>query len=128
MFNPLDQFIVRPFIGNFNLGITTFTLDSLLVASVTFFVFYLLIFANKNLSHLYTHAISPALNTLAYGGVVGSRRYRALYVFIFILIAMNNLMGMIPFSLTSTSFAVMTFFMGISVFTGINIIALASYQ
>jgi len=41
---------------------------------------------------------------------------------------MSNLMGMIPFSLTSTSFAVMTFFMGMTVFVGINIIALASYQ
>jgi ATP synthase subunit 6 len=77
---------------------------------------------------LYTFAVSPALNTLSYGGVVGSKRYRPLYVFIFVLIAMSNLMGMIPFSLTSTSFAVMTFFMGMTVFIGINILALASYQ
>lgn len=126
--NPLDQFVVRPILGGFKFGITTFTFDTLLVAGVTFWIFYLLIFANKNLSHLYTFAISPALNTLSYGGVVGSRRYRPLYVFVFVLIAMSNLMGMIPFSLTSTSFAVMTFFMGMTVFVGINILALASYQ
>jgi hypothetical protein len=88
----------------------------------------LLIFANKNLSHLYTFAISPALNMLSFGGVVGSKRYRPIYVFIFLVVAMSNLMGMIPFSLTSTSFAVVTFFLGSSVFIGINIIALASYN
>jgi hypothetical protein len=38
------------------------------------------------------------------------------------------MMGMIPFSLTSTSFAVMTFFAGITMFVGINIIALAAYN
>lgn len=126
--NPLDQFVVRPLFGNFNLGINTFTLDTLLVACVTFWVFYLLILANKNLSHLYTFAIGPALETLSYGAVVGAKRYRPLYVFVFVLIAMSNLMGMIPFSLTSTSFAVMTFFAGATMFIGINIIALASYN
>ncbi len=126
--NPLDQFVVRPLFGNFNLGINTFTLDTLLVACVTFWIFYLLILANKNLAHLYTFAIGPALDTLSYGAVVGSKRYRPLYVFVFVLIAMSNLMGMIPFSLTSTSFAVMTFFAGMTMFVGINIIALASYN
>jgi len=126
--NPLDQFVVRPLFGNFKLGISTFTLDTILVAAVTFWIFYLLILANKNLSHLYTYAIGPSLKTLSYGGVVGARRYRPLYVFVFILIAMSNLMGMIPFSLTSTSFAVMTFFAGLTMFIGINIIALAAYQ
>jgi Na+/citrate or Na+/malate symporter len=77
---------------------------------------------------LYTYAVGPSLKTLSYGGVVGARRYRPLYVFVFILIAMSNLMGMIPFSLTSTSFAVMTFFAGLTMFIGINIIALASYN
>jgi len=84
--------------------------------------------SNKKLSHLYTFAISPALKTLSFGGVVGAKRYRPLYVFVFVLIAMSNLMGMIPFSLTSTSFAVMTFFAGITMFVGINIIALAAYN
>lgn len=126
--NPLDQFVVRPLFGGFKLGVNTFTLDTILVAGVTFWLFYLLIFANKNLSHLYTFAIGPALNTLSYGGVVGAKRYRPLYVFVFVLIAMSNLMGMIPFSLTSTSFAVMTFFMGLIMFVGINIIALATYN
>jgi uncharacterized membrane protein YadS len=74
------------------------------------------------------NTIGPALKTLSYGGVVGSKRYRPLYVFVFVLIAMSNVMGMIPFSLTSTSFAVMTFFAGITMFAGINIIALASYN
>jgi F-type H+-transporting ATPase subunit a len=126
--NPLDQFVVRPIFGNFTLGINTFTLDTLLVSCVTFWIFYLLILANKNLSHLYTFAIGPALDTLSYGAVVGSKRYRPLYVFVFVLIAMSNLMGMIPFSLTSTSFAVMTFFAGMTMFVGINIVALASYN
>jgi len=128
MMNPLDQFVVRPIWGNFKLGINTFTLDTLLCAGVTFWLFYLLMLSNKNLSHLYTYTIGPALKTLSYGGVVGSKRYRPLYVFVFIFIAMSNVMGMIPFSLTSTSFAVMTFFAGITMFTGINIIALASYN
>ena len=128
MMNPLDQFIVRPIFGNFKFGINTFTLDTILVAGVTFWVFYLLLVSNKNLSHLYTFAIGPGLKTLSYGAVVGSKRYRPLYVFVFVLIAMSNLMGLIPFSLTSTSFAVMTFFAGLTMFIGINIIALASYN
>jgi F0F1-type ATP synthase membrane subunit a len=84
--------------------------------------------SNKNLSHLYAFTIAPALKTLSFGGVVVAKRYRPLYVFVFILIAMSNLMGMIPFSLTSTSFAAMTFFMGITMFIGINILALATYN
>jgi ATP synthase subunit 6 len=128
MMNPLDQFIVRPVFGNFKFGINTFTLDTILVAGVAFWVFYLLLVSNKNLSHLYTFAIGPGLKTLSYGAVVGSKRYRPLYVFVFVLIAMSNVMGLIPFSLTSTSFAVMTFFAGLTMFIGINIIALASYN
>lgn len=128
MMNPLDQFVVRPIWGNFKLGINTFTLDTLLCAGVTFWLFYLLVLSNKNLSHFYTYTVGFALKTLSYGAVVGSKRYRPLYVFVFVLIAMSNVMGMIPFSLTSTSFAVMTFFAGITMFTGIGIIALASYN
>jgi len=126
--NPLDQFVVRPLFGNFKFGISTFTLDTLLVAGVTFVLFYLLIFANKNLSQFYTFTIGPALKSLSYGSVVGSTRYRPLFVFTFVLVAMSNLMGLIPFSLTATSFAVVTFFLGMSVFVGINILALAMYQ
>jgi hypothetical protein len=77
---------------------------------------------------LYTFVISPTLKTLSFGGVVAAKRYRPLYVFVFVLIAISNLMGMIPFSLTSTSFAVMTFFAGTTMFVGINVIALAAYN
>src|SRR5690348_6174100 len=76
--NPLDQFVVRPIWGNFKLGINTFTLDTILCAGVTFWLFYLLMLSNKNLSQFYTFAISPALKTLSFGGVVGAKRYRPL--------------------------------------------------
>jgi hypothetical protein len=84
--------------------------------------------SNKNLSQFYTFTISPSLKALSFGGVVGAKRYRPLYVFVFVVIAMSNLMGLIPFSLTGTSFAIMTFFVGLTMFVGINIIALAAYN
>lgn len=45
-----------------------------------------------------------------------------IYFYLFIVVLVNNLVGMIPYSYTTTSSAVVTFFLSIGVFIGISLV------
>jgi F-type H+-transporting ATPase subunit a len=54
--------------------------------------------------------------------------YDQVYSYVFITILFGNLLGMIPYALTITSFSALTFFLSFTMFIGLNIIALSVHH
>ena len=55
-------------------------------------------------------------------------QYFSILFFLFIFILVSNLVGLVPYSFTSTSSFVITFFLALSYFIGINIIGIFQHQ
>ena len=55
-------------------------------------------------------------------------QYFSILFFLFIFILVSNLVGLIPYSFTATSSFVITFFLALSYFIGINIIGIFEHK
>ena len=134
MHSPLDQFKIAPLISfvvaGVDLSFTNFLLASLLalftLQSYVFFIkdaetnsFFVIPSGWQNLIEkiyaLVTQLASDNIST-------GSEKYLPFLSVVFMFILTNNLIGLVPYSFTTTSYITLTFFMSFSVFIGMIII------
>ena len=124
--NPIDQFLILPIALAWGRAITNFTVTKLVVFAV---IAWVITWGYQKMAFHYARAVViPALKTLSTGGVAPIRGYDQIYVFLFLFILFSNLLGMVPYTMTITSFAMLTFFLSFTVFIGINIIALTVFN
>ena len=134
VFSPLDQFKIAPLISLQIVGLD-FSFTNLLLASlVTLFLIQTLVFLIKEpvsnsffiipsgwqnliekLYALVTQILSDIITT-------GSEKYFPFMSLLFMFILSNNLIGMVPYSFTTTSHLTLTFFMSFSIFVAMNVI------
>jgi ATP synthase subunit 6 len=134
VYSPLDQFKIAPLISlqiaGLDLSFTNFTLAAL----VTLFSLQTIVFLIKEpttnsffvipsgwqklieaVYSVVTKVLSDILTT-------GSEKYFPFMATIFFFILSNNLIGMVPYSFTTTSHITLTFFLSFSIFVALNII------
>ena len=134
VYSPLDQFKIAPLISfvvaGVDLSFTNFLLASLLalfvLQSYVFFIkdaktnsFFIIPSGWQNLIEklygLVTQLLSDIITT-------GSEKYLPFLTVVFMFILSNNLLGLVPYSFTTTSYITLTFFMSFSIFVGMTII------
>lgn len=132
--SPLDQFKIAPLISIVIAGIDM-SLTNLLVASLlavftiqsyVFFIkdaetnsFFIIPSGWQNLIEklyaLVTQLLSDIITT-------GSEKYLPFLIVIFMFVLSNNLIGLVPYSFTTTSYFTLTFFMSFTIFIGMTLI------
>jgi ATP synthase subunit 6 len=134
VFSPLDQFKIAPLLSIQFLGIDISFTNFLLVSLLTLFVLQSFVFLMKDAStnsffiapsgwqnlleklySLVTQLLSDIITT-------GSEKYFPFMSVLFMFILTNNLIGMVPYSFTTTSHITLTFFLSFSIFVAMNII------
>jgi ATP synthase subunit 6 len=134
VFSPLDQFKIAPLFSIQFAGIDISITNFLLVSLLTLFVLQIFVFLMKDaatssffiapsgwqnlLEKLYalvTQLLSDIITT-------GSEKYFPFMSVLFMFILTNNLIGMVPYSFTTTSHITLTFFLSFSIFIAMNII------
>ena len=68
------------------------------------------------------------LHTITSTAIIATQGYTTYLIYLFISIFLLNFIGMIPFTLALTSFALVTLYFSFVSFTGLNIIALAIHN
>jgi len=133
-FHPLDQFEILPLFmlqGASPVGITVITnLTVILIMNVYLVRLMFKYIFNKEKNHVIEFFLIQIYNLVK--SIIKSntnlKRYQyfpvLFYLFLFILVA--NLIGLIPYSFTITSSFVITFFIALMHFIGINIIGLVA--
>lgn len=131
LFSPLEQFEIFPI---FNIGVTLTNQFLSLVFLVTFIVggFYTLVksttkslYVIPNYYQLVIEGVYLLILKMVTTNIKGSKseRFFPLIFSIFFTISAMNLIGLIPYSFTITSHLVITLTLSLSIFIGMNIIA-----
>ena len=134
LFSPLDQFKIAPLFSLVIAGIDISVTNYLLVSVLTLYVLKSFVFFMKEeksnsffvipngwqnliekIYGLITQLLSDIITT-------GSEKYLPFMVVLFVFILSNNLIGMVPYSFTTTSHITLTFFLSFSIFVAMNVI------
>ena len=140
--NPLEQFSIFSLFTIFE-KITDTTYTSLVFSNSSFFLLLnvliflflvkLLVLNNKSavipnrLQYILESIYSFVLNMLLESVGSSARKYFSWIFFLFVSLLIINLSGMVPYSFTVTSHLIITFWLGLSVFIGINIVGIRTY-
>jgi ATP synthase subunit 6 len=149
LFSPLEQFEILPLIplNNNFFYILNFSFFDLTITNESFIVFLVLAFfitfvknikkINSNSSYIipenYQFMFEIIINlivSLVKDNISGQKvqKFFSLIFVIFIFLALTNCIGMFPYSFTITSNLLATFYLGVSIFLGINIIAIRKHS
>ena len=134
VYSPLDQFKIAPLFTLQFLGIDLSFTNFLLVSLLTLFIIQSFVFLIKEpntnsffvipsgwqnliekIYALVTQLLSDIITT-------GSEKYLPFAIVLFMFILSNNLIGMVPYSFTTTSHITLTFFLSFSIFVAMNVI------
>jgi ATP synthase subunit 6 len=134
LYSPLDQFKIAPLFSLQFAGIDLSVTNFLLVSLLTLFIIQSFIFLIKESSTnsffvipsgwqnlieklyaLVTQLLSDIITT-------GSEKYFPFVSVLFMFILSNNLIGLVPYSFTTTSHITLTFFLSFSIFVAMNVI------
>ena len=134
VFSPLDQFKIAPLFAVQFFGIDFSITNFLLVSFLALFVLQIFVFLMKDsvtksffiipsvwqnlLEKLYA-LVTQLLSDII---TIGSEKYFPFMLVLFMFILTNNLIGMIPYSFTTTSHITLTFFLSFSIFVAMNIV------
>jgi ATP synthase subunit 6 len=132
MYSPLDQFKIAPLISlvfvGIDLSITNFLIASLLalfaLRSYVFIIksktnsFFVIPSGWQNLIEKLYALVAQSTSTISVGG----EKYLPFLSVVFMFILTNNLIGLVPYSFTTTSYITLTFFMSFSIFVGLIIV------
>lgn len=140
LYSPLEQFnilslqkVYKICMFDFSITLSTIVLLflSLFLIILVSFLFYnktIISFISKNLFFnfeiLMDFIYKLTLDILSEKGI----RYFPIIFSTFLLILLTNLIGLIPYSFTLTSHLIITFFLSITLFVGINIIGIKKYK
>jgi ATP synthase subunit 6 len=127
--DPLEQFDVIKLLPFINFGLTNLTLILLFNLLLTGFFNYATIYTNQS------HTVAPSVVAYGVRSVfdlvaelatsnirLSKQVYFPILLYIFAVILISNVVGMIPFSYTVTSSFIWTFFVSLALFIGLNII------
>ena len=129
VFHPMDQFIVKPFFGDGQVGMFTFTNASFWMAVAVLAVFALLVMGTSRRSMIPGRIQSVA--ELAYGfiykmveDICGKEgvKYFPYIMTLFLFIVFANFLGLIPMAFTTTSHIAVTAVMAFAVFFAVTIL------
>ena len=133
-YSPLDQFKIAPLVvvqfAGIDLSVTNFLLASLLtlfvLQSLVFLIkepktdsFFIIPSGWQNLIEKIYGLVSQLLSDII---TTGSEKYFPVAIVLFMFILSNNLIGMVPYSFTTTSHITLTFFLSFSIFVALNVI------
>jgi len=130
MYSPLDQFKIAPLfsfiVAGIDFSITNFLIASLLALFVlriyVFFIksksFFLIPNSWQNMIEKSYTIVAQQTSTISVGG----EKYLPFLSVIFMFILTNNLIGLVPYSFTTTSYITLTFFMSFSIFVGLIVV------
>ena len=134
VYSPLDQFKIAPLISlqiaGLDLSFTNFTLAALItlfvIQSIVFLIkepttnsFFVIPSGWQNLIEKLYALVSQILSDII---TTGSEKYFPFMAVLFMFILSNNLIGMVPYSFTTTSHITLTFFLSFSIFVALNVI------
>nr|YP_009829229.1 ATPase subunit 6 [Codium fragile]QJC59747.1 ATPase subunit 6 [Codium fragile] len=134
VYSPLDQFKIAPLISlqiaGLDLSFTNFTLAALVtlvvIQSIVFLIkepttnsFFIIPSGWQNLIEKLYALVSQILSDII---TTGSEKYFPFMAVLFMFILSNNLIGMVPYSFTTTSHITLTFFLSFSIFVALNVI------
>lgn len=134
VYSPLDQFKIAPLISlqiaGLDLSFTNFTLAALVtlfvIQSIVFLIkepttnsFFVIPSGWQNLIEKLYALVSQILSDII---TTGSEKYFPFMAVLFMFILSNNLIGMVPYSFTTTSHITLTFFLSFSIFVALNVI------
>ena len=134
VYSPLDQFKIAPLISlqfaGIDLSVTNFLLVSLLtlftIQSFVFLIkdpntssFFVIPSGWQNLIEKIYAMVTQLLSDII---TTGSEKYFPFMAVLFMFILSNNLIGMVPYSFTTTSHITLTFFLSFSIFVAMNVI------
>jgi len=134
VYSPLDQFKIAPLFSLQIAGLDFSFTNFLLVSLVTLFILKTLVFLIKeptsnsffvipsgwqNLIEKIYAMVTQLLSDII---TTGSEKYFPFMSLVFMFILSNNLIGMVPYSFTTTSHITLTFFMSFSIFVAMNVI------
>jgi len=129
IFDPLEQFAVVPLLWNSILCPSIITNMTIFLALNFFLIHFLL-------SSVYDKGVYTAWDLfidniyilvksmIKRNTILKRYQYFSILLFLFMFIFISNLVGLIPYSFTVTSSFVVTFFLALTHFIGINIIAI----
>lgn len=132
MYSPLDQFKIAPLVSlvfaGVDLSITNFLVASLLalftLRSYVFFTksktnsFFVIPSGWQNVIEKLYSVVAQCTSSISVGG----EKYLPFLSVVFMFILTNNLIGLVPYSFTTTSYITLTFFMSFSIFVGLIIV------
>lgn len=132
MYSPLDQFKIAPLVSlvfaGVDLSITNFLVASFLalftLRSYVFFTksktnsFFVIPSGWQNVIEKLYSVVAQCTSSISVGG----EKYLPFLSVVFMFILTNNLIGLVPYSFTTTSYITLTFFMSFSIFVGLIIV------
>lgn len=126
--DPLEQFEVVPFIGT-SLAITNLSLVFIVLIVIFFYWFSIYDFRIRTrydflLNFFYNLVFSITRENL----YIRKQQYFSVLFYLFLVILGANLIGMLPYSFTSTSSFVVTFFIALMHFIAINHLAAVTHK
>jgi ATP synthase subunit 6 len=131
MYNPLEQFDIIIIMNLYK----NFTLTNFSIVLVCNFVFILLslhnfksIFKVDNVVFVFLNLFNLIKNLLKDNIQIKKHSVIFLFYFLFLLILISNLIGMIPYSTTVTSHLIFTLYYALGFFIGINIIGVLYHK
>lgn len=135
IYDPLEQFDVIKLFPSVSYSLTNLTLILFLNLILLAFFVYSTIYPNQS------HTTAPSVLAegvrslfdlvagLAESNIrISKQVYFPILFYVFLVILINNLIGMIPFSYTVTSSFIWTFFVSLALFIGLNILGIDQHR
>lgn len=119
--NPIDQFLVLGPCPDF----TNYMLAISIILGIILYGFYFASYHN-GLNKL--EMLSSSLRSIASDAIISTQGYTSYLIVLFIVILASNMLGMIPYTLTVTSFFLTTITLSFTSFLGLNLVALTLHR
>lgn len=121
LFNPIDQFLVLGSCSYYTNYMVAVTVVMAVLLSSLYIVTY-----HNSLGKL--DSLISSLRVISSDAIISTQGYTSYLAFLFLVILCANFFGLIPYTLTVTSFALTTFSLSLASFIGLNLVALTLHN
>ena len=135
MYNPLDQFTITPLIRIYNDWIDLTISNSTIILLVSVLVIFFLlspsssnILVGINKWQRLIEVLYLKIEEITTSMLPGKSKYLPLIINIFLFILLNNLIGLIPYSFTTTSHIAITLTLSLSIIIGVTFIGFKKHS
>jgi len=120
-FNPIDQFLVLGSCSYY----TNYMVAVVIVTGVLLISLYFITY-HHSVGKL--DSLATSLRSIASDAIITTQGYTSYLAFLFLVILGANMLGMVPYTLTVTGFALTTFCLSLTSFVGLNLVALTLHN